>query len=272
MNETEHDPTAARENRRLGDEWLDWDGTKDSGQEQIDEKVGTFLALSAGAVSILIAGLCLGWYLAKPRIDQISPLLSTIAQWSALILVAAILLSAALEATLLAKFGASVFPYVWVEKLLLSLLPKSTWLGAKLGISKDRVGNSFIKVHNLVLKGHGREVNDSALLVLLPRCLQKEVRQQVTERVNGKAVRVVTVAGGEEARRAIMEYKPSLVLAVACERDLISGIRDVAQKIRVLAVPNMRPEGPCKNTCVRLDALDDALRFATRRAAAARRS
>ena len=271
MNETEQDSAAVPENRRLGDEWLDWDGSKGSGQEEIDEKVSTFLALSAGAVSILIAGLCLGWYLAKPRVDQISPLLSTIAQWSALILVAAVLLSAALETTLLAKFGASVFPYVWVEKLLLSLLPKSTWLGAKLGISKDRVANSFIKVHNLVLKGHGREVDDSALLILLPRCLQKEVRRQVVERVIGKAVRVVTVAGGEEARRAIMEYKPSLVLAVACERDLISGIRDVAQKIRVFAVPNIRPEGPCKNTCVPLDALDDALAFAARRIATARK-
>ncbi len=87
----------------------------------------------------------------------------------------------------------------------------------------------------------------------------------MVERANGRAVQIVTAAGGEEARKAIREYKPSLILAIACERDLISGIRDVAEKIPVLAIPNKRPEGPCKNTHLHLDALDDALKFITGR-------
>lgn len=271
MNEEEHDSPPGPGSRRLGDEWLDWDGKIGAGQDEIDEKVSTFLALGAGAVSLLIACLCLAWYLAKPRIDQISPHLSGFGQWAAFLVALVILLSATLEITLLLKFGTSLFPYVWVEKLLLSLLPKSTWLGAKLGISRDRVGNSFIKAHNLVLKGHGHEMSGDAVLVLLPRCLQREVRQKVVERVNGKAVQVVTVAGGEEARRAIIACKPSLVLAVACERDLISGIKDMAEKVHVLAIPNRRPEGPCKNTDLQFDALDDALKFIALRTAKAHR-
>src|SRR5208283_6158671 len=126
-----------------------------------------------------------------------------------------------------------------------------------------RVGNSFIKVHNFLLKSHADELKWDVLLILLPRCLEKEAKRQVIERVNGRAVQIVTAAGGEEARKAIREHKPSLILAVACERDLISGIRDVAEKIPVLAIPNKRPEGPCKNTRVHLDALDDALKFVT---------
>lgn len=102
------------------------------------------------------------------------------------------------------------------------------WLGKRFGISKDRVGNSFIKAHNLIVKSHARELSADTLLVLLPRCLQKEARRQVADRANGRAVQIVTVAGGEEARKAIRQYRPSLVRAVACERDLISGIKDVA--------------------------------------------
>jgi hypothetical protein len=37
----------------------------------------------------------------------------------------------------------------------------------------------------------------------------------------------------------------------------------VAEKIFVLAIPNKRPEGPCKNTGLPLDAFDDALGFIT---------
>ena len=81
------------------------------------------------------------------------------------------------------------------------------------------------------------------------------------ERANGRAVRIVTAAGGEEARRAIKEYRPSLILAIACERDLISGIKDVAERIPILAIPNKRPEGPCKNTHLQLAELDEALDF-----------
>jgi hypothetical protein len=37
----------------------------------------------------------------------------------------------------------------------------------------------------------------------------------------------------------------------------------VAEKVPVLAIPNKRPEGPCKNTNLQLDALDEALSFLT---------
>ena len=263
MTEKEPDSKTGGRDRRLGDEWLDWNGSKSPQEDDIDEKLSTFLTLAAGAVLIFIACLRFGWYLAKPRIDQLSPLLSRLIEWSAFVLALIILILVALETTLLLKFRKSVFPYIWAEKLLLSLLSKSTWLGEKLGISKDRVGNSFIKAHNLIVKSHARRLNVDTLLILLPRCLEKEAKRQVVERANGRAVQVVTAAGGEEARKAIREHKPSLILAVACERDLISGIRDVAERIPVLAIPNKRPEGPCKNTHLHLDALDDALKFIT---------
>ena len=266
MNEKDPVLRTGPKDRRLGDEWLDWNGTTSPEENEIDEKMVTFLALALGSVLILIGCLQLGWYLAKPRIDQLSPLLSSVIQWSAILLGALLFILVALEATLLLRFGTSLFPYVWTEWLLLALLAKSMWLGEKLGISRDRVGNSFIKANNVIVKSHARHLNADRLLILLPRCLLSEAKQQVVERANGRTVRIVTVGGGEEARKAIKEYNASLILAVACERDLISGIRDVAERIPVLAIPNKRPEGPCKNTELRLDALEDALSFLNGRA------
>ena len=263
MTEKEPDSKTDKKDRRLGDEWLDWNGSVSPQENEIDEKLSTFLILAAGAVLMLIVCLQFGWYLTKPRIDQLSPVLSRLIEWSALVLAVIGVILVAVETMLLLKFRKSVFPYIWAEKLLLAVLSKSMWLGEKLGISKDRVGNSFIKAHNLIVKSHARRLSADTLLILLPRCLEKEARRQVVERANGRAIQVVTAAGGEEARKAIREHKPSLILAVACERDLISGIRDVAEKIPVLAIPNKRPEGPCKNTRLHVDALDDALKFIT---------
>lgn len=255
------DSKTTRKDRRLGDEWHDWNGTTSPTELDIDERLRTFLVLAAVSVLMLVALLELGWYLVKPRIEQLSLALSHVVEWSAFVGFIVFLALVCVEITLLVRFKKSLFPYIWAEKFLLALLSKSMWLGEKLGISKDRVGNSFIKVHNLMLKSHRRVLKGDMLLILLPRCLEKETRRQIVERVSGRAVQVVTAAGGEEARKAIKQHNPSLILAVACERDLISGIKDVAEKIPVLAIPNKRPEGPCKNTHLHLTDLDEALKF-----------
>lgn len=259
MSDTEPDSRTPKD-RRLGDEWLDWNGTTNPAELDIDERQRTFLALAAVTVLMAVALLQLSWYLAKPRIEQLSLPFSHFIEWTAFVLFIIFLILVSVEIVLL-RFRRSVFPYLWAEKFLLSLLSRSMWLGEKFGISKDRVGNSFIKVHNLLLKSHSRALKGDVLLILLPRCLEKETRRQVVERVNGRAVQIVTAAGGEEARKAVRQHNPSLILAVACERDLISGIKDVAKKIPVLAIPNKRPEGPCKNTHLHLTDLDEALKF-----------
>ena len=79
-------------------------------------------------------------------------------------------------------------------------------------------------------------------------------------KTNEYEMSIVTAGGGEEARKAIGQYRPTLILAVACERDLLSGIRDVAERVPVLAIPNKRPEGPCKNTCLQIERLEEILK------------
>ena len=221
--------------RKLGDEWLDWDGLSSPEESDIDEDPSIFSKLAASALLMWIASFQLAWYMMKPRIEQLSVFASQFLDWSVLMLISLILIVCAAEAVLLVGFRRSLFPYTLAEGLLLSLLPEATWLGKKYGISRDRVSNSFIKVHNLLLKSHKKTVDASRLLVLLPRCLRKEIRRMIVERTEGMDARVVTAGGGEDARKAIKEFRPTFIVAIACERDLVSGIKDVAKKIPLLA-------------------------------------
>jgi hypothetical protein len=261
MSETEQDYQEKPQDRKLGDQWTDWKGKLDARESEINENLATFFLLAFGIIFIFLALLPVVWYLIKPRIVQLSASLSHLVEWAIIGFALASLALFLLEAVSVIGFKKSIFPYRWREKFILFLVPKTVWLGTKLGISRDRVGNSFIKVHNLITKSFTGNLDTDRLLILLPRCLKRETRNQIMNRVNGNDFKVVTAGGGEQAREAIRQYRPTFILALACERDLMSGILDVAEKIPVLAIPNKRPEGPCKNTDVYLDDLDETLRF-----------
>jgi hypothetical protein len=265
MFESNTDRPLKPKDRKLGDEWTDWKGDPSSGDSEINEPLITFSALAAIVILVSVGLIALGWYLIKPRIVQISPALSIVIEESVIVFIALALLLTLVEGISVIKFGKSLLPYRLMAKFLLSILPKAVWLGAKFGISRDKVGNSFIKVHNFITKSHADKLNPDRLLILLPRCLKKEAKMRLMDKANGEAVKVLTVAGGEEAREAIKEYRPTLILALACERDLMSGIKDVAEMVPVLAIPNKRPEGPCKNTDFSTAELEEALKFITER-------
>lgn len=158
-------------------------------------------------------------------------------------------------------------------------LPLMTLFGMLLGINKERVRGSFIKVNNeLVAAGAGTyEARD--VLVLLPHCLQNSLcKYRLTYDINnckrcGKCpvkgllelsekygTHLAIATGGTIARRIVVQKRPRLILAVACERDLSSGIQDT-YPLPVFGVLNERPNGPCLDTQVNLRNLEDALRY-----------
>jgi len=165
----------------------------------------------------------------------------------------------------------------FVQSVLLVVLPLATVAGRMLGRSRDEVQGSFIAVNNAVAERTGPKLQRADVLVLLPRCLQwadcvhkvtQDVGQcrrcgecamarilEVTESLD-VSVRVST--GGTQARRFVKQIRPRAIVAVACERELAEGIRDVA-KIPVIGVVNERPEGPCYNTDVNVASLKIAL-------------
>ena len=59
----------------------------------------------------------------------------------------------------------------------------------------------------------------------------------------------IVVTGGTLARMKVKEARPKAIVAIACERDLASGMADVFP-IPVIGVLNERPNGPCCNTTV----------------------
>lgn len=157
-------------------------------------------------------------------------------------------------------------------------LPLMEMLGNAVGISKEKVRHSFIRVNNELVRSEAQCYPAEDLLILLPHCLQKS---SCTRRLNkiencrrcGECpidgllslgekygVHVAIATGGTVARRIIVDCRPKCILAVACERDLASGIQD-SFPIPVYGILNDRPNGPCFDTLVSLEQLEEALLF-----------
>ena len=156
-------------------------------------------------------------------------------------------------------------------------LPLMTLLGRLLGIPKEHVRNSFIKVNNELVRSESRRYKPNEVLLLMPHCLQNsrcDMRltydimnckrcglcpiKGLIELSERYGVHLAIATGGTIARRIVVQTRPRIILAVACERDLSSGIQDT-YPIPVFGVLNERPHGPCLDTLVNLERLGQAL-------------
>jgi hypothetical protein len=71
-------------------------------------------------------------------------------------------------------------------------------------------------------------------------------------------VKASVVPGGTLARELVKSRNPKAIVAIACERELWSGIRDT-QPVPVISIINERPNGPCVETKAPCQLVDDAL-------------
>lgn len=238
-----------------------------------------FLGLSILSLVVLISlGLFL-WYLVSPRVNAMSPFLSLgIKILGTLFLVTVsgglslIILSSALERDFL-------FPHGEKQITLKVLFPINLFLGSLFGLSKDQVRESFVQVNNSLFRATRKRIKSQRPLILLPHCLQNfecphkiiadyQNCRRCGECLIGDIIRLkdkrgvdISIAtGGTLARKVIVDKRPTVIVAVACERDLCSGIQD-AYPIPVYGVLNQRPQGPCMNTRVDLGKLDQAVQY-----------
>ncbi|HXX56538.1 MAG TPA: DUF116 domain-containing protein [Thermodesulfovibrionales bacterium] len=119
------------------------------------------------------------------------------------------------------------------------------------------------------------------ILLLLPHCLQiNECDIRITHDIYkckrcGKCeikdliqiaddnnLSLFVATGGNLARKIVMDVRPEAIVAVACERDLSSGIAD-SYPLPILGITNERPFGPCFNTQVSLERVKEAIAFFT---------
>jgi hypothetical protein len=234
--------------RRLGDEWKHWEGELEPCVQNAETGKRIFLGLLLLTI-LLICLIGIGiWYLIYPRLKEIHDLLPRILIFSWLSFCGIFFLwflliafSLFLNKDLLFRFGKKEFSISFI-------LPLVFRFGQKLGIPHDRLANSFVKVSNALINTRPRKIKPNSILILLPRCLEKSILQKIVSFSKQKNIPVYIVPGGELARRMVMEKKPRAIIGVACERDLLSGIRDLQANIPVIGIPNIRPEGPCKNT------------------------
>ena len=161
------------------------------------------------------------------------------------------------------------------------IFPIISKVGGFINISKDEIRKIFIKINNAYIYSNKYNFNSEDLIILIPHCIQNHNcklkvtndidncrkcgickisdLQQLKEKYNTK---IFVATGGTLARKIIVDNKPKAVIAVACERDLTSGVREV-NKIPVLGIFNSRPNGPCIDTNIKINEVEDAINFFT---------
>jgi len=166
---------------------------------------------------------------------------------------------------------------ILIGKAVNFLFPIALKIGQWGGIESERIKNSYIQVNNQLVKLEKQKISPEKILILAPHCLQRvQCPRKITIDVNNckccglcpvgdllllsreKGVQLVVATGGTFARKFIKERKPHAIVAIACERDLTSGLQDV-DKVPVIGVINERPEGPCHNTRVNLCKVEKAI-------------
>ena len=162
-----------------------------------------------------------------------------------------------------------------------SIFPILSKIAQFIRISKDEIRKIFIKINNAYIYSNKYKINSKDLIILIPHCIQNHsCKLKVTNNIDNCKkcgickindllklkekynTKIFVATGGTLARKIIVDNKPKAVIAVACERDLTSGVREV-NKIPVLGVFNARPNGPCVDTDINIKEIEDAINFFT---------
>jgi len=251
-----HSSDNAQSDRKLDDEWLDWDG---SIEQSASSRKTVFFSVTAVAVTFLIGAIFLALWLIQPRIVSISAPLFTVLKWAAFIFSGVVIAWFLLFTASTLAGGSILGQLLIIPRAVNWLLNLAIRVGHVLGVNTDKLVNSFLRVHNLLLPGQ-KIISPEDLMVLTPRCLNRESNQFLRELRDRYQFKMVVAGGGQEARTKIQEMRPKAIVAIACERDLLSGFVEVNPSIRVVGIPNTRPEGPCKNTAVNREELESVIR------------
>ncbi len=246
--------------RRLGHEWDEWDGAPLPNGGDFSAPLSRFFAAAAGALAAIAGSGAALTFLLAPRLAAIAdPIPGALyAAWGALLALG--LLWLALVAASCA-LGRPLLPERLAERGPLGrLMRPASLLAQLLGGRRDYVDHAAVLVHERLAWARERRVGAGELLILIPRCLSRATMDGVLEIARRHGVSAFVATRGQLARRAIAERRPRAVVAVACERDMVSGLRDVAGKVPVLGLTMQLPAGPCRDATVDLDRLDAFVR------------
>ncbi|RKD34362.1 DUF116 domain-containing protein [Thermohalobacter berrensis] len=168
--------------------------------------------------------------------------------------------------------------YRAIKSLMGVLFPILIGISKIFKIDKNSIRRVFAEVNNFLVMTKNIKVRNNEILILLPHCLQdSKCEYKITNDINncrrcGKCdidsiieicnkynVKAIVATGGTLAREWIKKTKPKAIIAVACERDLASGINDV-KILPVYGITNERPNGPCFDTKVDVRKIENAIK------------
>lgn len=238
-----------------------------------------FIGLIIGTSILLCTILLLFWIVPYIGLANIHPVLPYVSG-AFLFGLIALITWASLGLVLHILKGRAVLGTRRIRGLTIKLfLPLMVLLARFLGISKERVRHSFIKVNNELVRSENDTFEPHEILILTPHCLQSSkcgIRlsydvdlcqrcgkcpvSMLLRLRDHYGVAFAIATGGTIARRIVVQNRPRMIIAVACERDLTSGIQDT-YPLPVYGVLNERPNGPCLDTLVPHESIERALRM-----------
>lgn len=236
-----------------------------------------FIGLLLGLEVFFALGLYILWYIPSRGYENFGRNLSVFWGWIFGIILIVFTLGVVFLVAIILR-GREVRGARWLRGILVRyLLPVITGVGKLFGIPKDDIRRSFIEINNELVRSSSFKAPPKRILILMPHCIQRDVcPYRITVAVNncrqcGKCdfneltriadrlgIEMTVATGGTLARRVVVQTNPELIVGVACERDLASGIVDT-YPIPVIGILIDRPEGPCVNTRVNVQKVNDAL-------------
>ncbi len=137
----------------------------------------------------------------------------------------------------------------------------------------------LVSLSNLITKLRMSKCPPSSLLILFPHCIQwSKCPQKITldlgecrrcgkckvkdliELSEKYGVQVAVASGGRVALQRVKAEEIRGVIAIACEKELRIGLMAAMPKA-IMAVPNLRPHGYCKDTDVTMEEVEKQVRL-----------
>lgn len=253
--------TPAMKARKLGDTWDGWAGEVEENNGDLETSPWYFLTFASITLMLLNSGAWLLLFLIQPRLLELPVWVGRtvmMGSWGVLGTIDAVFLLVGLTIWT----GMNFVPFYKGKHIALSkMVPYTVRVAGWFGMSKDRMSNSILQVGNQLTELNQANIQRDELLILLPRCLDKQTRDDIKAVTAKYDIDFHICAGGQMARQLLADKKPKGVIAVACERDLMAGVQDVKAAVPVIAIANKRPEGPCRNTNINMTEMENAIRM-----------
>ena len=246
-----------RKDRKLGHEWREWSEENAHAFPPDSTSKASLWLIVMPATMLFIIFILYGVLLPAGRLIGFPAPLYGIMHIALLILVIGMFIYPLLVAYSFVHRKDYAF-FIRARRLLAGLTFYIGHILHSLGIvSRDRLGHSFIQILNRLqlsrLNAEEPRGEPARCLLLLPRCIEQSVREAILASAGRAHMPHAIAADGATARKAVDRHNPGVILAIACERDIVTGIRDVRRKIPIVCVSIRRPLGPCKDCVVDID-------------------